>query len=247
VIIKISSLSNNGLNERPNIHTVGTRGTIFYGSQTTSARQAITQGLILLTYIFPWVYCSYTCLYLLSCSCNYNLLPYLDISVTYCCYYYAIALTSKSYPYTPEETNLLDSRANQILVAYFDGWYVFPSPEIFSRHSGTCIVLGDRKHTSLPREVEIGDCFRLGRSFDKYQLYYKLYLILYLLLCIGSVGLVVSEIRFPNGEEKRLDTNALQVSHNYRRISSTFRHICKSGRKCLKIDWKSLLYSLLYD
>ena len=29
-------------------------------------------------------------------------------------------------------------------------------------------------------------------------------------LSVGSVGLVVSEIRFPSGEEKRLDTNALQ-------------------------------------
>ena len=73
-----------------------------------------------------------------------------------------LALQTKGYPSNPDETNLLDSRANQILVSFFDGWYVFPSPEIFSRHSGTCIVLGDRKHTSPPREVEIGDCFRLG-------------------------------------------------------------------------------------
>jgi hypothetical protein len=73
-----------------------------------------------------------------------------------------IALASKGHPLVPEETNLLDSRANQILISHFDGWYAFPSPEIFSRHSGTCIVLGDRKHSSPPREVEIGDCFRLG-------------------------------------------------------------------------------------
>jgi hypothetical protein len=29
-------------------------------------------------------------------------------------------------------------------------------------------------------------------------------------ISVGSVGLVVSEIRFPNGIEKRLETNALQ-------------------------------------
>ena len=31
-----------------------------------------------------------------------------------------------------------------------------------------------------------------------------------IICCLGSVGLVVSEMRYPSGEEKRLDTNALQ-------------------------------------
>ena len=134
MIVKVSSLSNNTLNERPNIYTVGTKGTIFFGSQTTCARQAIIQG------------------------------KHLELESVFFCNRLSIALQTKGYPSNPDETNLLDSRANQILVSNFDGWYVFPSPEIFSRHSGTCIVLGDRKHSSPPREVEIGDCFRLGRE-----------------------------------------------------------------------------------
>lgn len=149
------------MTDAPHVYTVTNKGMIFFGSQTTSARQAITQGM------------SFTSSFAVSIS---NLLT--DLTV---------ALVTKGITTPPDEMNLLDSRANQILVANFDGWYVFPSPEIFSRHSGTCIVLGDRKISSLPREVEIGDCFRLG-----------------------SVGLVVSEMRYPNGEEKRLETNALQ-------------------------------------
>ena len=78
---------------------------------------------------------------------------------------------------------LADSRAHQLLVIYSNGWYAMPSLEIFSRHSGTCVVIGDRKFQGKPYQVKLGDCFRLG-----------------------SVGLVVSEIKLPNHEEKRLDT-----------------------------------------
>ena len=52
------------------------------------------------------------------------------------------------------------------------GWYAIPFPETFSRHSGSCLILGDRNVVSNPLVIKTGDCFRLG-----------------------SVGLVVSEMR----------------------------------------------------
>ena len=68
-----------------------------------------------------------------------------------------------------------------------NGWYAIPSPEIFSRHSGTCLVLGDRHNVSAPCELKLGDCFRLG-----------------------SVGLVVTEYKTATGEEQRLDSSIVQ-------------------------------------
>jgi hypothetical protein len=47
--------------------------------------------------------------------------------------------------------------------------------------------LGDRNNTGLPFPIKLGDCFRLG-----------------------SVGLVVSELRTAEGEEQRLDNRMLQ-------------------------------------
>jgi pSer/pThr/pTyr-binding forkhead associated (FHA) protein len=87
----------------------------------------------------------------------------------------------------PGEIPLGDSRAHKLLVIYNDGWHAIPSPEPFSRHTGTCIVLGDRTATSQPYKIKLGDCFRLG-----------------------SVGLVVAEMRVFNGEEQRLDPKVLQ-------------------------------------
>ena len=85
------------------------------------------------------------------------------------------------------EIPLNDSRAHKLLVVYNDGWHAIPSPEPFSRHTGTCVVLGDRTFTSPAHRIKLGDCFRLG-----------------------SVGLVVSELRVGNGEEERLDGKMLQ-------------------------------------
>ena len=48
--------------------------------------------------------------------------------------------------------------------------------------------LGDRNHTSAPYQMKLGDCFRLG-----------------------SVGLVVSEIKTATGDEQRLDAKTLQM------------------------------------
>lgn len=90
----------------------------------------------------------------------------------------------------PREISLLDSRAHQLLVSYANGgWHAISSPEIFSRHSGTCIIIGDRQNPGPPYKVQLGDCFRLG-----------------------SVGVVVSEIKTGNspGTEKKLDNKRLQ-------------------------------------
>lgn len=101
---------------------------------------------------------------------------------------FRLALSTSGFPFlTPSEIQLNDSRAHKLLVLYNDGWYAIPSPEPFSRHTGTCIVLGDRTSTSQPYSIKLGDCFRLG-----------------------SVGLVVSEMRVLNGEEQRLDQKILQ-------------------------------------
>jgi hypothetical protein len=97
-------------------------------------------------------------------------------------------LSNSGFPFLPPtEIALNDSRAHKLLVIYSNGWHAIPSPEIFSRHSGTCIVLGDRNNSSPPYKIRLGDCFRLG-----------------------SVGLVVSELKTKNGEEQRLDAKTLQ-------------------------------------
>ena len=74
-----------------------------------------------------------------------------------------------------------------MLVTYSEGWYAIPAPEIFSRNSGTCLILGDRSHTSQPYAMKLGDCFRLG-----------------------SVGLVVTEMKLNGEEAQRLDGSIVQ-------------------------------------
>jgi len=103
------------------------------------------------------------------------------------------ALVQKSlqmveYPLLPpSEMQLPDSRAHKLLVTFSRGWKIIPFPEPFSRHSGSCLILGDRNITSSPFKVTVGDCFRFG-----------------------SVGLVVSEMKTELGEEQRLDVKTLE-------------------------------------
>ena len=88
----------------------------------------------------------------------------------------------------PAEIPINDSRAHRLLVIYTDSWYLVPSQEAFSRHSGTCLILGDKKYSSAPYKIQLGDCFRLG-----------------------SVGVVVSEIKCDvDSDEQRLDARKLQ-------------------------------------
>lgn len=99
-----------------------------------------------------------------------------------------IAINNSGFPMlVPQEMPLPDSRAHRLLVSYCQGWHLVPFPEIFSRHSGTCYVVGDRNNAGTPFQIKIGDCFRLG-----------------------SVGLVVSEVKLPDMEEQRLDAKTLQ-------------------------------------
>jgi hypothetical protein len=98
------------------------------------------------------------------------------------------AINSSGFPMmVPTDMAIPDSRAHRLLVSYCQGWHLVPFPEVFSRHSGTCYVVGDRNNTGIPFQIKIGDCFRLG-----------------------SVGLVVSELKLPDQEEQKLDAKSLQ-------------------------------------
>lgn len=75
---------------------------------------------------------------------------------------------------------LSDTRACQLLVTtHGKSFWVVPAPEAFSRHSGTCRLLGDRKHPPAPHTLQVGDFLR-----------------------VGSVGVVVIETH--NGVENRV-------------------------------------------
>lgn len=70
-----------------------------------------------------------------------------------------------------------DRRAQQLLITHVAGeYYVVPAPELFSRHTGACRVLGDKNQKGVDYELQVGDFLR-----------------------IGSVGVVVSEMH--NGKE----------------------------------------------
>ena len=75
---------------------------------------------------------------------------------------------------------LSDTRACQLLVTTHNkSYWVVPAPEAFSRHSGTCRLLGDRKHSVANHTLQVGDFLR-----------------------VGSVGVVVIETH--NGVENRI-------------------------------------------
>jgi len=58
---------------------------------------------------------------------------------------------------------LSDTRACQLLVTtHGKNFWVVPAPETFSRHSGTCRLLGDRKHPPAPHTLQVGDFLRVG-------------------------------------------------------------------------------------
>ncbi len=73
-----------------------------------------------------------------------------------------------------------DRRAQQLLVSCVGNeYYVVPAPELFSRHTGTCRVLGDKHQRTTDYQLQVGDFLR-----------------------IGSVGLIVSELH-PGDEHGR--------------------------------------------
>lgn len=58
---------------------------------------------------------------------------------------------------------LADTRACQLLVtSHGKSFWVVPAPEAFSRHSGTCRLLGDRKHAPTAHTLHVGDFLRVG-------------------------------------------------------------------------------------
>eukprot|EP00590_Aulacoseira_subarctica_P003380 CAMPEP_0172430288 /NCGR_PEP_ID=MMETSP1064-20121228/53823_1 /TAXON_ID=202472 /ORGANISM="Aulacoseira subarctica , Strain CCAP 1002/5" /LENGTH=774 /DNA_ID=CAMNT_0013176239 /DNA_START=102 /DNA_END=2426 /DNA_ORIENTATION=- len=58
---------------------------------------------------------------------------------------------------------LSDTRASQLLItSHNKSFYIIPAPEAFSRHSGTCRLLGDRKHTPVNHSLKVGDFLRVG-------------------------------------------------------------------------------------
>ncbi|GKY95867.1 hypothetical protein MPSEU_000547300 [Mayamaea pseudoterrestris] len=58
---------------------------------------------------------------------------------------------------------LSDTRACQLLVTtHTKNFWVVPAPEAFSRHSGTCRLLGDRKHPPATHTLQVGDFLRVG-------------------------------------------------------------------------------------
>jgi len=58
---------------------------------------------------------------------------------------------------------LSDTRACQLLVTtHAKSFWVVPAPEAFSRHSGTCRLLGDRKHPAANHTLQVGDFLRVG-------------------------------------------------------------------------------------
>mmetsp|Transcript_22696 Transcript_22696/g.41025 ORF Transcript_22696/g.41025 Transcript_22696/m.41025 type:complete len:709 (-) Transcript_22696:251-2377(-) len=58
---------------------------------------------------------------------------------------------------------LSDTRACQLLVTtHAKSFWVVPAPEAFSRHSGTCRLLGDRKHPPANHTLQVGDFLRVG-------------------------------------------------------------------------------------
>jgi hypothetical protein len=58
---------------------------------------------------------------------------------------------------------LSDTRACQLLVTtHGKNFWVVPAPEAFSRHSGTCRLLGDRKHPPASHTLQVGDFLRVG-------------------------------------------------------------------------------------
>lgn len=58
---------------------------------------------------------------------------------------------------------LADTRACQLLVTtHGKSFWVVPAPEAFSRHSGTCRLLGDRKHPPAHHVLQVGDFLRVG-------------------------------------------------------------------------------------
>jgi len=100
---------------------------------------------------------------------------------------------------------LSDTRACQLLVTtHGKSFWVVPAPEAFSRHSGTCRLLGDRKHPPASHTLQVGDFLR-----------------------VGSVGVVVIETH--NGIENRVLSEE-KNSKDYERHNQQQYRFLRLGR-----------------
>jgi len=49
-----------------------------------------------------------------------------------------------------------DRRAQQVLLVYLGGfYYAVPAPELFSRHTGVCRVIGDKNQRSVEHCLQV--------------------------------------------------------------------------------------------
>lgn len=49
-----------------------------------------------------------------------------------------------------------------LIVNYQKSFWAVPAPEAFSRHSGTCKMLGDSYYPPTPHHIQVGDVLRVG-------------------------------------------------------------------------------------
>merc|ERR1712070_81029 len=62
-----------------------------------------------------------------------------------------------------ERVTLVDPRAEQVVITSTGSKvWVLPSTHSFSRHSGVCVVLGDKNIKAVPHQLKVGDILRLG-------------------------------------------------------------------------------------
>jgi hypothetical protein len=90
-----------------------------------------------------------------SKACDETHIPTADIAAQYEA---AVNRKLKVLPIT-------DSRASQLLVLpdkAAECWWVVPAKEPFTRHSGSCLILGDRRCNSGMQPIQVGDFLRLG-------------------------------------------------------------------------------------
>ena len=90
---------------------------------------------------------------------------------------------------TIESTSSARAYSSQLRVAHNEGkFYCMPGRDsFFSSHTGACVLLGDRKHRSARHMLRLGDILRMG-----------------------SVGLVISEIRRSDTDSESLSTAQLR-------------------------------------
>lgn len=118
-----------------------------------------------------------------------------------------VALANCGVPMLPpQEIPISDSRAHKLMVIHTDDWYIVPSQEPFSRHSGTCMIIGDKKGSAGAYKIKLGDCFRLGKWYSIIMRLVQSIDIIECRLITGSVGVVVSELKTEHDAvEQRLD------------------------------------------